>query len=122
MKVQRLPNGNLLVPGRVTNAEGTITGDTAVEIGPDNASYQHWLDWLKLHRKAVRGSRKPGRASLPVWVLCGGVGSTHFAAASLLVADRVQANGAAMRVNGSGDQSISDYLANVIDTCGGSKA
>jgi hypothetical protein len=48
--ISRLPNGNLLVPQRVTDAEGKITGDVLVEIGPQDPEYRRWLDWMKRGR------------------------------------------------------------------------
>jgi hypothetical protein len=52
-----------MVPQRVTDAEGTITGDVLVEIGPQHPEYQRWLDWMKRGRNAARRARKPGRTS-----------------------------------------------------------
>lgn len=64
MQPQQLQNGNLLVPQRVTDAEGKITGDVLVEIGPDAPEYQRWLDWMGRAgmRRAGRGSRTDGPA------------------------------------------------------------
>jgi len=61
MEAHRLPNGNLMVPQRVTDAEGTITGDVLVEIGPQHPEYRHWLDWMKRCRYALRRARRQGR-------------------------------------------------------------
>ncbi len=63
MQAHRLPNGNLMVPQRVTDAEDTTTGDVLVEIGPQDPEYRRWLDWVKRGRNAARRARKPGRAA-----------------------------------------------------------
>jgi hypothetical protein len=52
-----------MVPQRVTDAEGTITGDALVEIGPQHPEYRRWLDWMKRGRNAARRARKPGRTA-----------------------------------------------------------
>lgn len=53
-----------MVPQRVTDAEGTITGDVLVEIGPQHPEYRRWVSWMKRCEKAVRGVRKPGRSKV----------------------------------------------------------
>ncbi len=63
MQAHKLPNGNLMVPQRVTDADGTITGDVLVEIGPQHPEYRRWLDWMKRNRNAVRRARKLGSAA-----------------------------------------------------------
>jgi hypothetical protein len=42
----QLPNGNLVIPQRVTAADGTI-GDRFVEIAPDHPDYKEWLKFVK---------------------------------------------------------------------------
>lgn len=46
MHAKELPNGNLLVPARAEGPNGEI-GEGMREIGPDDPTYQIWLDWLR---------------------------------------------------------------------------
>ena len=42
MPIEKLPNGNLLVPKRAEGPHGEI-GDGVEEIGPDHSDYEGWL-------------------------------------------------------------------------------
>jgi hypothetical protein len=55
MTIQKLPNGNLLVPMRA-EGKGTI-GDGIAEIGPDHPDYQKWVTWMKQQAKPGRAAR-----------------------------------------------------------------
>ncbi len=44
--IEKLPNGNLLVPMRAEGPDGLI-GDGLVEIGPDHPDYKEWLPWAE---------------------------------------------------------------------------
>jgi hypothetical protein len=46
MRVEKLPNGNLIVPCRA-EGPGGIIGDGVEEIGPDHPDYESWIAWLR---------------------------------------------------------------------------
>jgi len=62
MVIERLPNGNLLVPMRAESEESTI-GDAMVEIGPDHPDYAKWDLWLKKNpsHETPRESTNPAK-------------------------------------------------------------
>jgi hypothetical protein len=62
MMVERLPNGNLLVPRRAEADDGTI-GDAWFEIGPEHPDYQRQLeDVLRQERiLGAKSARPPKR-------------------------------------------------------------
>ncbi len=68
MPVEKLPNGNLLVPRRA-EGPGGIIGDGVEEIGPDHPAYEGWIAWIRRGEeideelRARRAKAKPAKGN-----------------------------------------------------------
>src|SRR4051812_6950176 len=96
MKMQRLPNGNLLIP--VTCEYGDVIGDGREEIAPDDPRYAEWVPFFGIlweeslsPQQLARWESAQHRAQLSYTTPCPTLLTVSARAASAACMDRLSA-------------------------------